>query len=72
MIPILSRDQMRAYDAQAINDGQVPGVVLMENAGRGAAEIIAAELETRTAGGGPVVVLSGRGNNGGDGYVVVR
>ncbi|MBW2459068.1 MAG: NAD(P)H-hydrate epimerase, partial [Deltaproteobacteria bacterium] len=72
MIPILSRDQMRAYDAQAINDCQVPGIVLMENAGRGAAEHIAAELEAGAAGGGPVVVVCGRGNNGGDGFVVAR
>ena len=72
MIPILSRDQMRAYDAQAINDCQVPGVVLMENAGRGAAELIAGELQDAGVGSGPVVILCGRGNNGGDGFVVAR
>jgi ADP-dependent NAD(P)H-hydrate dehydratase / NAD(P)H-hydrate epimerase len=67
MIPILTREQMRAYDARAIDVCGVPGLVLMENAGRGAAEIIAAR-----AGAGPVAIVCGRGNNGGDGFVVAR
>jgi len=67
MIPILSREQMRSYDALAINECAVPGVILMENAGRGAAEIIANRTD-----GGPVAILCGRGNNGGDGFVVAR
>src|SRR5687767_11582823 len=65
MIPILTREQMRAYDARAIDVCAVPGLVLMENAGRGAAETIAER-------GGPVAVVCGRGNNGGDGFVVAR
>jgi NAD(P)H-hydrate epimerase len=65
MIPILTREQMRAYDARAIDVCAVPGLVLMENAGRGAAEIVAER-------GGPVAVVCGRGNNGGDGFVVAR
>jgi ADP-dependent NAD(P)H-hydrate dehydratase / NAD(P)H-hydrate epimerase len=65
--PILSREQMRAYDARAIEVCSVPGLVLMENAGRGAADV-AAEL----GGHGPVVIVCGTGNNGGDGFVVAR
>ncbi|HZO11604.1 MAG TPA: NAD(P)H-hydrate dehydratase [Polyangiaceae bacterium] len=63
---ILTREQMRAYDAHAIDACKVPGVVLMENAGRGAADIIAQESK------GAVTIVCGRGNNGGDGLVVAR
>ena len=38
MIPVLTRAQMRAFDKYAIDVCHVPGAVLMENAGRGAAE----------------------------------
>lgn len=65
--PILTREQMRAYDAYAIDACRVPGVVLMENAGRGAADVIA---EQGTL--GPVIIVCGTGNNGGDGFVVAR
>jgi len=63
----LSRDQVRAIDRRAIDEFGVPGVVLMENAGRGAAEVLLA-LGAR----GPVVVCCGKGNNGGDGFVIAR
>lgn len=69
MRPILSREQIRAYDAFAVEHCRVPGVVLMENAGRGAADIIAEMAEPD---GGAIVVACGRGNNGGDGLVVAR
>lgn len=74
MIPILSRAQVRAYDAHAIEERRVPGVILMENAGRGAAEVIAAQLAARPGGlaAARVVVVAGTGNNGGDGFVVAR
>jgi NAD(P)H-hydrate epimerase len=60
---------MRAYDKYAIETCHVPGVVLMENAGRGAADVIAqiaGEDEPR------IVVVCGAGNNGGDGFAVAR
>lgn len=70
MIPILSRAQMRAYDRYAIETCHVPGVVLMENAGRGAADVAVRLLPS--VGGARVVVVCGAGNNGGDGFVVAR
>ena len=42
MIPVLTRAQMRAFDAHAINECKVPSLLLMENAGRGAADVIEA------------------------------
>jgi ADP-dependent NAD(P)H-hydrate dehydratase / NAD(P)H-hydrate epimerase len=70
MIPVLSREQMRALDRHAIEKCSVPSLVLMENAGRGAAEVIDRELG-RT-GSSRVVAICGSGNNGGDGFVVAR
>lgn len=49
MIPVLSRAQMRAFDKYAIEACHVPGMVLMENAGRGAADVISAIIEARRA-----------------------
>lgn len=72
MIPVLSRAQMRAFDAHAIDACHVPSVVLMENAGRGAADVIERELLGGRAAGRSVVVVCGTGNNGGDGFVVAR
>ena len=63
----LTRKQVRALDRRAIEQYGVPGVVLMENAGRGCAELLL-RLEAR----GPVVVCCGKGNNGGDGFVIAR
>jgi NAD(P)H-hydrate epimerase len=64
---LLTRDQVRAIDRRAIDEFGVPGAVLMENAGRGAAEVLLS-LGAR----GPVVVCCGKGNNGGDGFVIAR
>lgn len=67
MISSLSRDQVREVDRRAIEEYGLPGVVLMENAGRGAAELLLSR-QVR----GPVVICCGRGNNGGDGFVIAR
>jgi hydroxyethylthiazole kinase-like uncharacterized protein yjeF len=72
VIPVLSRERMRAFDAHAIGVCHVPGVVLMENAGRGAAEIIERDVLRGKALGAFVAVVCGTGNNGGDGFVVAR
>tara|TARA_R110002073_G_scaffold7747_4_gene43656 strand:+ start:3899 stop:4570 length:672 start_codon:yes stop_codon:yes gene_type:complete len=66
-IKSLSREQVRSVDQQAIENYGMSGLVLMENAGRGAAEVI-----QRNAATGRVVILCGKGNNGGDGYVIAR
>jgi len=65
---MLSRDEVRDLDRRAIGHYRVPGVVLMENAGRGAAELLA-RLWPESA---RVVILCGHGNNGGDGFVIAR
>jgi NAD(P)H-hydrate epimerase len=64
----LSRDQVRELDRRAIHVYGVPGVVLMENAGRGAAELLARLNPERQR----VLILCGPGNNGGDGFVMAR
>lgn len=72
MIPVLSRDEMRKFDAHASAACQVPSLLLMENAGRGAADLIATELGLGQGSKAPMVVVCGAGNNGGDGFVVAR
>jgi ADP-dependent NAD(P)H-hydrate dehydratase / NAD(P)H-hydrate epimerase len=66
---VCSAAQMRELDRTTIEDYGVPGVVLMESAGRGVVEVIAG---LRPLVGLRVVVLCGSGNNGGDGFVIAR
>lgn len=68
MIPILTREQSRQLDEELIQGRGVPSLLLMENAGRGAAEVIAREFPSATH----LLVVCGAGNNGGDGFVVAR
>ena len=63
----LSRAEVREVDRRAIEDFGVPGVVLMENAGAGAARLLESLGIT-----GPVAIACGKGNNGGDGLVIAR
>lgn len=65
---LLSTAEMRAIDARAIEALGLPGLLLMENAARHVARVAAA----RTPAGGRVVVVCGRGNNGGDGLAAAR
>jgi NAD(P)H-hydrate epimerase len=58
---------MRSVDGWAISDQGVDSLELMENAGRAVAEAVA-----RLAPAGPVRVVCGKGNNGGDGLVAAR
>lgn len=68
MTPLLSAAEASATDRRWI-DGGVPGLVLMENAGRGAAEVLRAAFADRLA---RPVVVGGPGQNGGDAWVVAR
>jgi NAD(P)H-hydrate epimerase len=63
----LSCAQVRDLDRRALTDYGIATLVLMENAGRGAAEALLS-LGVH----GPVVVCGGKGNNGGDGLVMAR
>ena len=67
---ILTSAQMREADRFTIEEIGIPSLVLMENAGRQVVAAIEAAYEERLA--GRVAVLCGRGNNGGDGFVVAR
>ena len=67
---VMSRDEVRRFDAWAINELGIPGVVLMENAGRSCAELIIAKLADIDE--PKVCIFCGTGNNGGDGYVIAR
>lgn len=63
----LTRDQVRRVDAIAIERYGLPGIVLIENAGRGTAALLRSFGDP-----GRVTICCGRGNNGGDGFVIAR
>ncbi|MBD3672989.1 MAG: NAD(P)H-hydrate epimerase [Planctomycetaceae bacterium] len=65
--PRLTREQVRNVDRIAIEELGLPGIALMENAGRGTAEILLNQPDVRK-----VVICAAGGNNGGDGFVVAR
>ena len=65
---VLTAQQMRDADRHTIEEAGVPARVLMENAGRAVADIVA---ESGT-GGRRILILCGRGGNGGDGLVALR
>jgi len=64
----VTREQIRELDRIAIEEFGIPGVVLMENAGKAVVDEVAKQLPND----GVVAILCGRGNNGGDGFVVAR
>src|SRR6185295_6871767 len=67
---VLNTQQMREADRQTIDEVGLPSIVLMENAGRQA--VAAMEASSEELASSHVGVLCGRGNNGGDGFVLAR
>jgi len=67
---IVTADVMRELDRRTIEDLGIPGAVLMENAGRGASSVLLEQFDEWDR--GPVSIVCGAGNNGGDGFVVAR
>jgi len=67
----LSREEVRSLDVRAADELLLPTLLLMENAGRGAAAFLR-ELVGESAPPPRVLILCGSGNNGGDGGVVAR
>ncbi len=66
---VLTAEEMHAVDRKTIERG-IPGLILMENAGARVAEFLAARFAP--LGSQRIVVICGKGNNGGDGLVVAR
>ena len=65
--PLYDAEGIRAVDSWAVEQGEIPAAELMEAAGTALAEAVA-ELAPR----GPVRIVCGKGNNGGDGEVAAR
>lgn len=65
---IATRSIIREIDKKSIEKYGIPGLVLMENAGRATADVILAEYPYTQA----AAVFAGGGNNGGDGFVIAR
>ncbi len=67
---VLNTEQMREADRRTIEDIGIPSIVLMENAGRQAVAAMEAAFDDLAT--SRVGVVCGRGNNGGDGFVIAR
>jgi NAD(P)H-hydrate epimerase len=67
---LVKASEIQEMDRITIQELGIPGAVLMENAARGAARVFLDHFAPST--NSHVVVLCGRGNNGGDGYVMAR
>jgi hydroxyethylthiazole kinase-like uncharacterized protein yjeF len=67
---VVTAEQMQELDRKSIEVYRIPGIVLMENAGRGAVEVITRnfpDIQKKT-----IAIIAGKGNNGGDGFVMAR
>jgi hydroxyethylthiazole kinase-like uncharacterized protein yjeF len=71
-IPVIDAGQAADWDARARRQAKIPSRVLMESAGRGVAEAIVREFGSGPGLAAGVLVATGHGNNGGDGWVVAR
>ncbi|MEQ8170341.1 MAG: NAD(P)H-hydrate dehydratase [Candidatus Eremiobacterota bacterium] len=68
LLKIVTSEEMQSLDRKTINELGIPGMVLMENAGRAVYERIIRRINRDSY----VIILAGRGNNGGDGFVIAR
>jgi NAD(P)H-hydrate epimerase len=67
---LVTSELMRSVDREAIDGRGIPSLTLMENAGRGIAQrILQIHPEIVSS---RVAVFAGKGNNGGDGFVIAR
>ena len=66
---VLSRRAVRELDRLCLQEYAIPGIVLMENAGRGVADHVMRERRSDLE---RIVFLCGPGNNGGDAFVAAR
>jgi NAD(P)H-hydrate epimerase len=67
---VATAEQMQELDRKSMEVYRIPGIVLMENAGRGAAEVITKtfpDIQKKK-----IAIVAGKGNNGGDGFVIAR
>ncbi len=67
---LVTAKQMQEMDRQTIKSFGTPGLVLMENAGKGSVDFLLEKFKNIKS--KKVAVLAGRGNNGGDGFVIAR
>jgi NAD(P)H-hydrate epimerase len=67
---LVTAKQMQKMDKQTIESFGIPGLVLMENAGRGSFDFLLEKFKNIKP--KKVAVIAGRGNNGGDGFVIAR
>jgi ADP-dependent NAD(P)H-hydrate dehydratase / NAD(P)H-hydrate epimerase len=67
---VVSAEEMRWCDEKTINTFGVPGMLLMEHAGHGVVDVLKQELTPIES--KHILVFCGKGNNGGDGFVVAR
>jgi len=71
-VKIADAKTIREVDGLAMRRFNMPGLVLMENAGRELADVILRELASFACPRGRVAIIAGKGNNGGDGFVAAR
>ena len=67
---LVNTEEMRKLDQQAMHQGGIPGLILMEHAGKAVADVAVEQVKGREY--AKAVVLCGKGNNGGDGFVAAR
>ena len=71
-LAVVTGPQMARIDDRAQGDWSLPGAVLMENAGANGYAAVRAHLWGGASARGPLVFVAGRGNNGGDAFVMAR